>query len=353
MQNNENQIKLNTKKVFSVAIVLLVYSLFLVLFWPFKQAIFFAILFAFALNPLLNRLENSKKIKLSRVKSISVLVMGLIAVFFIPFSFIVSRVVGSIGKVNPDQVMQLPIIQKIQSVVSVVLEFAQNKSADFGFDLTQHLQIGTYASDLGRKTFDLIAGLATNLPSVLFQFIIFIMMLYYFLIQRHQFKTWIIKTELVTYKQINGLVQIFESVCYLVLVSTLVIAFLQASIVSLASFLVGYDDFFIIFMIAFFMSFVPVIGSGPLTLSLILYSFLNSQYGAAVVLIIAAGLAAVLDNIIKTYLFSSNKENSVNPIISLLTIIGALNVFGILGLFLGPVISQLALQIGTLFLSQE
>ena len=128
------------------------------------------------------------------------------------------------------------------------------------------------------------------------------------------------------------------------MISTIVIASIQALIISSAAYIVGFSDFLIVFMMAFFLSFVPVIGSAPLSLSMATYLIIQSNTSGAVVLIVAATIAAVIDNVIKTYVLSQ-AEDSAHPFVSLLALIGSMSLFGVSGLFLGPIITQLAFSI--------
>ena len=100
------------------------------------------------------------------------------------------------------------------------------------------------------------------------------------------------------------------------------------------------------------MSFIPVIGSGPLSIALAIYSFTQGNIFSGVILSIAAFVASIVDNAIKTYIFSS-QEDSVHPLISLLSLIGAMIMFGFSGLFLGPIVSHLAFSISSFLTKQK
>lgn len=340
---------LNIKKYFNTVLLCLVYGSFAYIFWPFKQAIIFAGLFSFALNPLLTKLK--RRFHLSDFKAITILVLFLIGILFLPLSFIFIRVASTLGKIDASKITELPIFDKLQYVATTVLAHATDLAQKVGFDLGQ-IDIQSMTGDLGKSALALGTAIITNIPSFLFQFSVFIAMLYYFLLNQKRLKQNFIEKEFLGKKQVQRLIQLFENVCNTVLVSTVLIALLQATVVAFACFLVGYNDFLIIFMIGFFMAFVPMVGSAPLTLSLIAYSLLSAKYPAAVVLIVAGAIVGILDNVIKTYIFSS-KEDSVSPLISLLSIIGALSMFGIMGLFLGPIITELAVQIGKIISEED
>ena len=135
------------------------------------------------------------------------------------------------------------------------------------------------------------------------------------------------------------------------LVSTVVVATAQALVISLACLMAGYTDFIIVFMITFFMAFIPVIGSAPISIALIIYSLMNAQFTSGVIIIIAAIIAASIDNIIKTYMLTGEGTSGVHPFVSLLALIGSFGLFGFAGLFLGPIICELAFQIGAILVS--
>jgi predicted PurR-regulated permease PerM len=103
-------------------------------------------------------------------------------------------------------------------------------------------------------------------------------------------------------------------------------------------------DFMVVFVVTFFVSFIPVIGAGPVALVLALYKLLLGDYGDAIGLGVVGIIAGTVDNLVRPYLISSN-EGDLHPIVSLLAIIGALVIFGMPGLLLGPVIASVAVKI--------
>lgn len=341
-----------SKKAVDYGIIVLVYLAFAYILWPFAESIVFAGLFAFALNPLLNRLMAVKKINLTKLKSITILVFCLIMVLFVPLILIILKVAKTVTQLGQNNVSELPLFQKMQSVFAWVMNSINQLSARFDIDLSSQLDVKALIAQGGQFVLTHLTTLLSNIPEAVFQFLVFIAMLYFFLMNRTQLKESMLKTELLSEMQLKRLVSFFQNVCYLVLISTIIVAFAQAFIVSLASVIVGYDDVFIIFLIAFFLSFLPVLGSAPITIALIAYSGLNGHYGDAVIMTVAAFLTSIVDNIIRTYLFSA-QDDSVHPIITLLGIIGSISVFGILGLFLGPIITELASKVGLIVLDER
>ncbi len=336
---------MNMKKYVNPFLLVLVYGAFAYILWPFAQVLVFALLFSFALNPLLVKMRRFKKVRLSDVQSITILVAGLFGILLFPLTIVVAKVSSLVSNMNADQIGDAPLVQKVQQITTTILESVNVWAQNFGFDLTTQVDIKTHAAEIGKALLTFATAFIANIPDGLLQFSIFVALIYYFLLNQGSLKASVIKMDLLSEVQVRRITQLFEKVCNMVLVSTVVIAFFQATLVAIGALIVGYESIWIIFTIAFFLSFTPVLGSAPITIALIGYALINGNYGHAVVLLIVALLVGTLDNLIKTYIFSSEKE-SVSPLIALLAIIGSLVMFGPLGLFLGPVISELAVQIG-------
>ena len=339
--------ELTTKKagyVFRILLIVSIYGTFALLFWPFAKSILFAVLFAFALNPVLQNLK-SKQNKITNEKwLVLTLVNSIVGLFFIPLLLIIISAVSTIKNLKQNGFQNAVFFQNMESTLTRVTTYLQQFSQDYGYNLTEQLDITSKATMIGEKLFGFLTSMVTQLPWFLFQFLVFCVVLYFLLLNREFFKNWLLDLKVLTNQQVQKLSGLFEETCYLVLVSSVLVSIVQAFIVSIACLIAGYNDFLIIFMISFFMSFIPVVGSAPVSLSLIVYSLFQQQYTAAIILIVAASIASVADNIIRAVILSK-KEDSAHPMISLLSLIGAMSLFGFLGLFLGPIVTELAFKI--------
>lgn len=331
-------------KIFRIALVAVIYGLFALLFWPFAKAILFAVLFAFALNPVLQKLKAKQKKITNEKWLVLTLVNSIVLLFFIPLLLVIISTVNTIKDVRSTGLQNMPLFQSIEINLGRITDYLQSFSTQYGFNLTEQLDIKSKAIMVGEKLFGVLTSMVTQLPWFLFQFLVFCIMLYLFLLNRDYFKTWFMDLKILSQRQVQKLSGLFEGTCYLVLVSSVLVSVVQSLIVSIACLFAGYNDFLVIFMICFFMSFIPVVGSAPVSISLIAYSFFQGNFGPAVILIIAAGIAGVSDNIIRA-LVLSQKEDSTHPVIALLSLIGAMSMFGFLGLFLGPIVTELAFKI--------
>lgn len=319
----------------------IVYGAFIYLFWPFNQALLFAGLFAWALTPLVNKY---KKYISNERRLIAILVFALLAVFIIPLTIVIFKGISNIGQIQQSGLAELPLYKNIEHSINTVWDFLNRYALKFDFNLEEQFDVKSILPKVAQVVIPVFTAIITNLPGFLMQLLIFIACLYYFLIKRREILTWVRDFGLMPDQSLNHLVDFLQRVCYTTVISTIVVASVQALIVSVAGVFAGYKDFLIIFLVTFFMSFVPVLGSGPISIALALYSFMQGEIGAGIILSIAAAFAGVIDNVIRTYLLSGEEE-SVHPLISLLALIGGVIVFGVSGLFLGPIVSQLAFSI--------
>lgn len=335
--------------IFRFSVLFLVYGLFAILFWPFAKSIIFAVLFAFALNPVLKKLRRHK-LRFSRFKNLSEkwLVLGLVnsivGLFFIPLILIIISGVSTVKALRANGLQNSSLFMSIETALTRLSGIAKQFSLDYGFDIADQLDLKEKAVVIGEKLFEFFTTMVTQLPWFLFQFLVFCFTLYFILVNRNQFRRWFTDLGLLTKEQVLKFSEVFEGTCYLVLISSVFVATAQALIVCIACAFAGYTDFLIIFLIAFFMSFVPVVGSAPLTLALIAHSIFQAEYGAMMILIVAGAFAGTIDNVIRTYMLTQ-QEDSSSPLVSLLSLIGAMTLFGFLGLFLGPIITELAFKI--------
>jgi len=327
----------------------IVYFFFLLLFWPFKKSILFAGLFALALSPFVPQF--SRLIKNEKFLILS-LVSCLLGVFFLPLSILVIKGLINFSQINQTGLTELPIYKSSETVAIHVMEKLTDLSNRFGFSLAEQIDIKAIIAKTTSFIVPLLTDTITQLPGFFLQFLVFLSCLYFLLLKRSAIYSWVQTLQVLPEQSLSDMILFLQKVCYTIVVSTVVIASIQALIISMAALFAGYSDLLILFMLTFFMSFIPVIGSAPISISLALYSFMQGQIGAGTILIIAAVFASLVDNIIKTYLLSQG-DDAAHPLISLLALIGAMAMFGLSGLFLGPILSQLTFSIHKIFKPKE
>lgn len=329
--------------VFKYTILSVVYISFAVLFWPFKTSMLLAALFAMAMTPLLNRWLN----KIDREKLlIFFMVTGLILIVIIPLTLIITKGILNISKLEQDAMAQAPLYKNVEATVGKVWGFVNNIAERFHLNLNEDFDVQSLLPRALQFVIPWITALVTKLPEFLLQLFVFVTSLYFFLVKRREFLSWIKDRKLLPADSLTRVIILLQKVCYTVVFSTLIVATVQASIVTIGASMSGFGNLMIIFILTFFMSFFPVVGSVPVSGALAMFSFIQGDTKHGFIMLVALGIAGGIDNVIRAYILSAEEE--IHPLVSLLTLIGALAVFGISGLFLGPIIAELAFSIGSI-----
>jgi predicted PurR-regulated permease PerM len=91
------------------------------------------------------------------------------------------------------------------------------------------------------------------------------------------------------------------------------------------------------------LSFVPMIGSIPTAWGGVLYLLIDGRTGAALGMCVAAVVTAVSDNVLKPWVLKGKIE--LHPLLGLTSALGGASLFGFSGLFLGPLIAALTIEL--------
>lgn len=109
----------------------------------------------------------------------------------------------------------------------------------------------------------------------------------------------------------------------------------QTLVMTIGASAVGFKEWPIIFTATFFASFFPVVGTAPVGLLLALISFFQGDATAGIIMVCIAGFAGMIDNILKPFMVAHTGPQ-MNGFMALVGIVGAVILFGLPGLFVGP-----------------
>lgn len=132
----------------------------------------------------------------------------------------------------------------------------------------------------------------------------------------------------------------------------LVIAGLQGFLGGLAFAIGGISNALFWGVVIAFFSLVPVVGSALIWVPAALYLGFSGHWGKALtVLVICGGVASVADNVVRPLLLRNRTR--LNELLLFLAVLGGLEVFGLLGLVVGPAIFAAAMGIFRVYVHQR
>lgn len=127
---------------------------------------------------------------------------------------------------------------------------------------------------------------------------------------------------------------------------------LQSVIIAIGVMIATDYDAFLIFILAFVCSFIPIIGAGPVCFAVGVLELISGNNTAGVVLVILSLFVGVADNVARTYFNQGNSEEEPPTFATFLAIIGGVIVFGFPGLFFGPLIVDLFFRLSPTLINE-
>ena len=100
-----------------------------------------------------------------------------------------------------------------------------------------------------------------------------------------------------------------------------------------------------------FFSLVPVVGSGLIFVPAALWLGFTGHWGRAILLlVICAGVSAIVDNVLRPLLLGGRTE--LSALVIFISVVGGVGLFGMLGLVLGPVLVATAAGVLTVYMER-
>jgi predicted PurR-regulated permease PerM len=306
---------------------------------PFGEALFFAAVLAGVLYPLQERF--SRLLKNRRSLSAGVLCFGVVVALVAPIggiaAFAVTESINGarfIAKTVQSEGMtglldQLP--SPVRKAADELLKRFPLEEQDLDSAIQQQ------ASAQGGKAARAVTGALAATGSFLFQAIMMTIALFCLLVDGESLVRWLEQVSPLEDGQTTELLVEFRKVTGSVLISSLATSGVQA-LTALVGYLIASVPHPLFFTtITFFVSFIPAVGAGGMTLAAALLVFGMGKTWMAVFLAIW-GLVAVgmVDNIIKPLLVKRGMH--MHGAIVFFSLLGGLTVFGTVGLLAGPLI---------------
>ncbi len=333
----------NFLKVITALIIIIS---FLFLLKPFFVSLVFAGIFAMAFSPLLALIM--RKWKLGRLKSLILMITGIFLLAGVPFTVFFIR--GS--KFISDFFSQ----QSFAELTSLVIDkfnFYLDKFENNGFiDITNIKEkLVEVLDSVSGFIFNTISNFISSVPDLILTLLIMFLSFFFFLLEEEKIRSTFDRYFFFQDKKGSLFIKRLKASCREVFLSNVVTGAIQSSIVAFGALACGIGDFYIVFVVTFVCSFIPVIGAAPMAFILAAIGFVEGKVGSGIAMCIIGAFSGVADNIIRPYL-NSRGEVEVPGFIGFLAVIGGVIVLGLPGLFIGPLLASLMYGIIPIILSE-
>lgn len=327
-------IKLVTRNFFKVSFAALIFLVFFYIMMPFMISIILGGILAMALAPFVDFFIRRG---LSRGSSLIVFSLTLAAVSFLPVvAFFIrgSRVVSEI-------LHESNFTQLSQKYTHASYKLIDQFCSIYGLDsVLVKSKLETITVSIGNFLSATFTEFISELPTIFMVGFITILAVYCFLRETDRIRA--LFDRYFYFSKDNGdkFIHMLKVCCREVFFSNIITGVLQSTIVSFGALIFDVGDFFLVFFITFVVSFIPIIGAAPVAAVLGLICFMEARIGAGIGMMVIAAVSGLSDNIIRPYLGSLGAVE-VHPFIGLLAVIGGVIMFGLPGLFIGPLVVSL------------
>jgi len=289
------------------------------------QGIFSSILSTLVLYTILRpayiHLAEKKKWN-KRFTAVLLLFLSLI-VLVLPFYGLSSMVITKITELNNDQIYFTNLLNKIKHL----FEFSE-KATEMIEDGIR--SAGTWATGL-------FPSLISGVFNIVFGLLLMYFLLYFMLVERIAFEQTLLKYAPFRIQNAMRFAEEMRNITYANVLGQGFIAIVQGSLVSLAFYVLDYNDPLFWGVITTFISFVPVLGPPVVFVPAALLQMVNGNtFGGWAMLIFGFVVIINIDNVLRFMI--AKKIGNIHPVITVIGVVIGVPLFGILGLVFGPLL---------------
>ncbi len=232
-----------------------------------------------------------------------------------------------------------------------IIEWLKKVLATFGIDAswesikTNVLELSQSFSGTILKTLNKAIG---NLLGFFFDFAIAILTVYAFMAFGSQLKDFAFNLSPLSNSDEELLLERFNQMNYVSIVCNGIGGLIQGGLAGLLFFILGLDSPFLWTAVMVLLAFIPLLGISIVTIPASVFLMLSGSIGTGIFLLISSiVIGFVVENWFKPKFIGDRIK--INSLFVLFTIIGGMQIFGIAGIFYGPLIGILFLTLVSIY----
>ncbi len=317
---------------------------------PYLEPILLAVILGLLMAPLNRRIEHGLGHKPNLAASISCLLLTF--VILIPAFAVIAAIIQQ-GIHYSVEVKAWADAGGIERVLSHtwVAEMKQQLAGLLPEDALHsdniRKQIMGQASGMGKSLVSASTGLLGSLTQTLMQLVLMLFVLFFVLRDHDQMIAFVRHALPLSRSQEDRLLSEIESVSKSALLGTIMTAVTQGVVGGFAMWLCGFPGLFWGTMMAF-ASLIPVVGTALIWLPAAIWLMVSGEMGWGIYLAIwGVVVVGSIDNFVRPMFMQG--AGSMNTVVIFFSLLGGLQVFGLMGLLYGPLIFALTLVLFHLY----
>ena len=319
--------------------------------------IFGAIIIAYITFPLFNFLKKkTNRPNLSAVISVVTVLIILITLFILTIGNIIDESYTVYQAVSSDDGDFGGFLENCSVKNSFVCELHDYVVT---MDEKHNLNVDNFlkqsVNTLLIKSTDLLKSILAFTPTFFFNLFILFFLLFYLLIDG---KTFINKLQTYGFSDLairNRVSARLRNVARGAIYGSIIVSLIQATIALIGFLIFGVSSPFLWFLLTFVGTFIPFIGASfgwvPASLFLLINGVINDEktiiVKAILLMVYCFFIVSMSDNFIRPKIVGN--AGKIHPVVVLLGVFGGISFFGLLGIFIGPIILAMFLELVNIY----
>lgn len=304
--------------------------------FPFLKSMAMGAVFAVVLAPIYNKLNKFIGSAVLRAALVTLLFLVLVV---IPFGLILfsgvqkalqlfhAGVPGWANDLSAQAVVQWHRLPEILDRVNAFLPIQSQDLSKLAFSVLN--SAGAWLSNY-------LQNLLSGVPSSVAAGGVMLFTVYFCLVDGPRLVAFLRENSIFNARDTEHLIRATKLSCQSVVNASIAVGIVQAALMAIAGLVAGTGNLILLTLVTFLASFIPVIGTAPVTLGYLFYYLLNGDTFSAITFAIALVVVSTSDNVVRPWMIQGGAN--LHPLLAFASAFGGISVMGFFGLFLGPII---------------
>jgi predicted PurR-regulated permease PerM len=331
------QIQSRTTLTTFLVILILGLGLTLRMIWPYLIALVMGGILALLSQPLFKAL---RKHRFSTKISSSLVTIGILLLIIVPISAFVTVAIKQ--GITIGQSLAANDTLNFQSIFNKVSQWSLVEKV-IGTPEVLERQAKGWVQSAGKMATTAILSVASEVPNLVLQIVLASISCFFFLIDGPKFTSWIGNKIPLDSDVRAKIVNSFENTTISVIWATLAAASVQSAVMLVSFLTLGVPGVFLAAGATFIFAWIPIVGSTPVWVVGALYLYLDGSILKMIFMIASGFFTGIIDNFIRPIVLKG--RGNLHPLVSLVAIFGGIEMIGLFGIFLGPVLVAVVISI--------
>jgi len=335
------------KAILFLSVLLLITLLFAVIIgYPFLKPLAYALILATVFYPLYSfLLKRTRRKNLSAFISTAIIFLMIIVPIVFLLNIAAIQAIALAHNIAERSASQGGFVPYIAHILQRPFEFLGRFVNLSGFDLQE--QIAEHLQTFGVKFLPTAASWLGNLFGAVANTVLALIACYFLLRDGDRIIARVTELIPVTEDHSGRLMRTLKNTIVANVQGVFAVGAAQGAVTGIALAILGVAPATLLGILAALCSIIPVVGTGLVWGPAAIYLVATGHVVKGVVLLgIGIGVVSMLDNIIRPLVVGTRVQ--ANAFVLMLAMLGGVNAFGFLGLFVGPVVTAMLIAIATM-----